>query len=395
MLKETGMANLERVVLLSVSAGTGHIQAASAIRSAILEKYPQAEVTVLDTFRYTSPFLEKVVLGTYLEMLKVTPVIYGYLYRRAEKGQVLSGFAKNEFNRIINRFSATRLLDFLEDKNPQAVICTHPFPLGILAALRRENKFKHLIVGVVTDFTVHSYWIFPEVDCYLVPDRRLVGEFGYYRIATEKVYPTGIPIDLKFSMPLDKKAIRGHLGLDLDLPTILVMGGGLGMGSVAETVKALGNGEISCQLLVVAGKNVQLRMKLESMAGELANRVEVFGFVSNINELMAASDLMVGKAGGLTCAEALARQLPMFIYDPLPGQEERNAEFLEAAGVAVKVKKDGDLARRVEACLNNPAGLEKMSLAAKLLARPGAAREAVELIAGMVCPASGGAECLK
>ncbi len=386
---------LERVVILSVTAGTGHMQAASAVKSAIIEKYPRAEVTVLDTFRYTSPFLEKVVLGTYMEMLKVTPVIYGYLYRRAEKGQVLSGFAKNEFNRIINRFSAAKLIDFLEEKKPQAVICTHPFPLGILAALRRDKRFEPLIVGVVTDFTVHSYWIFPEIDCYLVPAEELVGEFGYYRIPTEKVYPTGIPIDLRFSVFLDKKIVRSQLGLDLYLPTILVMGGGLGMGSVAETVRALGSGKTPCQLLVVAGKNGQLRMKLEQLAGELANRVDVFGYVSNINELMSASDLMVGKAGGLTCAEAMARHLPMFIYDPLPGQEERNAEFLEAAGAAVKISKDGNLARRVADCLSNPSCLEKMARAAKSLARPEAAREAVDIIAGKTCATGGSVKCLK
>ncbi len=377
------MSMLERVVILSVTAGTGHMQAATAIKSAILEKNPQADVTVLDTFRYTSPFLEKVVLGTYMEMIKITPVVYGYLYRRAEKGQALSGFAKNEFTRIMNRFSSAKLIDFLEDKNPQAVICTHPFPLGILATQRRQNRFSPLIVGVLTDYTVHSYWVFPEVDCYLAAAPELLGEFSYYRIPPEKVYPTGIPIDLKYSARLDKTGMREKFGLNPDLPTILVMGGGLGMGSVAETVKALGTGTTPCQLLVVAGKNEQLRSKIERLARELANPAKVFGYVNNINELMTASDLMVGKAGGLTCAEAMAKGLPMFIYDPLPGQEERNAEFLVAAGAAVKIDRDGDLVKQVTDSIKNPVRLEAMSRSASALAKPDAAREAARLIVEM------------
>ncbi|GBF32670.1 monogalactosyldiacylglycerol synthase [Desulfocucumis palustris] len=387
------MAMLERVVILSVTAGTGHMQAAEAIKSAILEKNPRAEVTVLDTFRYTSPFLEKVVLGTYMEMIKITPVVYGYLYRRAEKGQPLSGFAKNEFTRIMNRFSAAKLIDFLEVKKPQAVICTHPFPLGILATQRRQKRFSPLIAGVLTDYTVHSYWVFPEVDCYLAAAPELVGEFGYYHIPPEKVYPTGIPIELKFSVRLDKTGIRKKLGLSPGLPTILVMGGGLGMGSVAETVKALGTGTDSCQLLVVAGKNQQLRWKIERLAGDLVNPVKVFGYVDNVNELMTASDLMVGKAGGLTCAEAMAKGLPMFIYDPLPGQEERNAEFLVAAGAAVKISRDGDLVKQVTDSIKYPARLEGMSRSALTLAKPDAAREAAGLITEMYAEPAGRIKC--
>lgn len=374
------MALLERVIILSVSAGTGHMQAAEALKESILEKNPLAEVIVLDTFRYTSPFLEKVVLGTYMEMLKITPVVYGYLYRRAEKGQPLSGFAKHEFNRILNKFSASKLLNFIQGKNPQAVICTHPFPLGILATLRSEGKFNPLIVGVLTDYTVHSYWVFPEVDCYLVAAEGLTEEFTDYHISAEKVLATGIPINLKFSLPVSADQIYRRLGLVKGIPTVLVMGGGLGMGPVAESVKALGSSSTACQLLVVAGRNEQLRAKLERFEAELRNPVKIFGFVDNIHELMSVSDLMVGKAGGLTCAEAMAKGLPMFIYDPLPGQEERNAEFLVAAGAAVKVSKDEDLVDLVTACVNNPARLKAMSRSAAALARPNSAREAVELI---------------
>ena len=167
------MAKLERIVILSVTAGTGHMRAALAIESAILENHPQAEVTVLDTFRFTSPLLEKAVLGSYMEMLKLVPVFYGYLYRQAERGQPLSGFVKNEFNRLIHKFSANKLMQFLKEKDPQVIICTHPFPLGLLSFQRRQGRLPALSIGVLTDFTVHAYWVFPEVDGYMVASESL------------------------------------------------------------------------------------------------------------------------------------------------------------------------------------------------------------------------------
>ncbi|MFZ5646314.1 MAG: MGDG synthase family glycosyltransferase [Bacillota bacterium] len=369
-----------RIIVLSVSAGSGHIRAAQALQSAFLEEDPELEVIILDTFKYASPSLEKLVLGAYMEMLRLTPAFYGYIYRQSEKGQLLSGFAKKEFNRLLSRFSSPRLIDFIDSHRPEAVICTHPFPLGVLSALRRQGKFGRYTVGTLTDMTIHPYWIFPEVDLYTVGAERLAGELAGFGIPESRIYTTGIPIDPAFAGDVDRKAVLASCNLVEGIPTILVMGGGLGMGPLEEAVAALGATDTRCQIIVVTGSNTPLKEKIELMSARLPNRVFVLGYCDNVHQLMAVSNIMVSKAGGLSCAEALARRLPILIMDPLPGQEERNAQFLVSEGAALGVSGTDDLVGKVKKCLANPFLLEEMSGAAARLGRPDAARVIAALV---------------
>ncbi|MFZ5634823.1 MAG: MGDG synthase family glycosyltransferase [Bacillota bacterium] len=368
------------IVILSVSAGAGHMRAAAALQSAFREDDPEREVIILDTFKYTSPLLERLILGAYMEMLRLTPAVYGYIYSRSEKGQPLSGYAKAEFNKLLSKFSAAKLLKFMGRHNPEAVVCTHPFPLGVLAAIRREGKFNHLTVGTITDFIIHPYWIFPEVDLYLVGAERLAGDLIGFGIPTARVHATGIPIDPAFAAPADPKEVRAGYNLDPGQTTILVMGGGLGLGPLAESVEALGGLDRRCQLIVVTGNNTQLKEKIERMIPGLPNRVCVLGYVDDVHKIMFASDIMVSKAGGLSCAEALAAGLPLFIMDPLPGQEERNSQFLTSTGAAVAVAGVHELVEKIIQCLEHPARLKEMSAAASRMGRPEAARDAVRAI---------------
>lgn len=359
--------------------GAGHLRTAEAVKKAALSVSPGTKVVILDTFRYASPFLEKVVQGTYMEMLKMSPVVYGYLYRQAERGQPLSGRGKTEFTRILNIFTAPRLVKYINDFRPEIIVCTHAFPLGIASNLKKKGAFKGPVFAVITDYTIHSFCVFPEVDYYIVGSEKLVGQCVDFGIEPEQVCPTGIPIDPDFSIRCDKDRLKRQLGLEPELPTILLMGGGLGMGSLASSLKALGHSKGCCQLLCVAGSNNALREKLDKMAQSLSCRVKIYGYIENIHQLMAASDFIVGKAGGLTCAEALAQGLPIFIVDPLPGQEERNAEFITAAGAGVRVE-EKDLAGIVHSYLAEPHRIEKMADAAAALGKPDAARDAVNLM---------------
>lgn len=356
------------------------MRTAEALKKAAGVLYPEAEVSILDTFRYASPFLEKVVLGTYMEILKMTPVIYGYLYRQAERGQPLSSRGKLEFNRILNILAAPRLVEYIKNFKPEMIVCTHPFPLGIVSYMKKKGTFLGPIFATITDFTIHSFWIFPEVDYYLVGSEALTPQCEKFGIEHGRVRATGIPIDPAFNAHYDKYQFKKQLGLDSALPTILIMGGGLGMGPLASAVKTLGGSQGSCQLIVVAGANNALREKLTRITHGLPCEAKVFGFVDNIHQLMAASDFMVGKAGGLTCAEAAAMGLPLLIVDPLPGQEERNTEFMAASGAGVRVE-ERDLAGVVQAYLAEPGRLKKMVHAAQTLGKPNAAHDAVNIMA--------------
>jgi len=379
-------AGCRSILILSVSAGAGHKRAAEALKSAFIAVSPGSEVTILDTFRYTTPFLEKIILGTYMEMLKRTPQLYGYLYSQSEKGRSLSGFAKEEFNRLLSRFSAARLLEYIREQRPDAVICTHPFPLGVISTVKKSGELSCFSVGAITDLTIHPYWVFPETELYFVGAEKLAGDLAGFGIPPERIHATGIPIDPSFRSKGDRNSVLEGYGLEGRLPTILVMGGGLGMGPLAESVRALGNLANSCQIIVVAGKNTQLKDNVDAIAPGLKNPVRTLGFINNVHQLMASSDLMVSKAGGLSCSEALACGLPLFLVEPLPGQEERNSSFLTAEGAAVGVSGVKDLAEKISACLAQPHRLKKMAAESARLGRPDAALVAADIInSRLVC----------
>lgn len=377
------IVKLKKVLILSVSVGTGHTRTAEAIKKSCGTLAPGAEVVILDTFRYANPFLEKVVLGTYMEMLRMTPDLYGYLYRKAEWGQPLAGRGKVEFNRFLSILSAPRLTSYIKSFEPQIIICTHPFPLGIISYMKQQGKYKGPVIATITDFTIHSFWIFPHVDTYIIGSDALIPQCEQHGIEKDRVRATGIPIDPDFNKTYDKRSLRLGLDIDPDLTTILLMGGGLGMGPLLSAVKSLGNCNNRLQLIVVCGANKVLYERLAGIVPTLPCTVRLYGYVNNIHQLMAASDFMVGKAGGLSCAEALALGLPMFIVDPLPGQEERNTEFICSMQAGVKVEEQ-NLGEIINSYLQDQQKINCMASAALELGKPEAAGDLVNYVLNRV-----------
>jgi processive 1,2-diacylglycerol beta-glucosyltransferase len=382
-MQRATMAKAGKLLTLSVSAGAGHMRAAAALARAGAGWHPPVAVPVIDTFRYVSPFLQNVSVGLYLEMVRVTPRVYGYIYRRLEDGRT-SARTKVEFTRVLNRLTAPKLARLIAAEDPGALVCTNNFPLSVLDYLKRRGKLSIPVIAVITDFTVHSFWVFGGVDLYLVAGEALVPQLVRQGVEAGRVAVTGIPIDPVFAGSWDRQEEKARLGLRPDLPCVLVMGGALGMGPLQAVVEALGHMATPVQLLVVAGNNAVLKGRLARLAPTLANHVRVFGFVQEIHRLMAAADLMIGKAGGLSCAEALAVGLPIFIIDPIPGQEERNAEFLARQGAALLVEGPSRVAGDVENYLCSPEFRRSMSGAARGLGRPDAARAALGAITALV-----------
>ncbi len=370
----------KRVLILSVSAGSGHTRASEALKAAFKELDENCHVEILDTFKYTSPFLEWLILGTYLNMLKFAPSLYGSIYNRSEKGRFLSGNAKKIFYNLLSRFTAVKLLEYIKHFNPDAIISTHPFPLGILAALRRMKQCPCFTAAAITDFVLHPYWVFPEIDLYLASSEEMVRDLLGYGLPAEKALLTGIPIDPIFNKQIDKIKFLEKHGLDPNLKTVLVMGGGLGIGPSQKSVESLGNLDLPCQLIVVAGFNAQLKQNIEKIAVSLPNRVCVFGYVNNIHELMAVSDIMVSKAGGLSCSEALASGLPVIILNPLPGQELWNSQYLVSQGAALQAGSVEELVKIARYLLEKPDTLAELSSRALKLARSNSSSLAARFI---------------
>lgn len=367
-----------KVLILSISVGSGHTRAAEAMKDAILEKDPLTEVEILDTFCYANPLLGKVIIGTYMELIKVSPLIYHFLYTKAEGKHNSS--SKREFIRLLNKLTSAKLISYIEKFKPDVIVCTHPFPLGIVNTIKQDLELKTPVIAVITDYTVHPFWVFENVNYYIIANEELKKGLLRFGVSEEKVKVTGIPIDPQFANSVDKLSLIEKLGLSNKSPILLVMGGGLGLGPLKKIVNSLNNLNEDFQILVVVGKNKNLQKNLTELLPFFKKPTKVYGFVKNIHEFMEVSDLIVSKPGGLTSSESLAKGVPMVIINPIPGQEERNSEFLINAEVAVKVNEEAELPAVISKLLANPKQIETMKNSARQQGRSDSALRVAEFL---------------
>ncbi len=358
-------------LIFSASVGAGHDQVARALQEEILRRSPLARVAIVDTLSYISPALNRVILEGYLSMVRYTPKAYGKLYASTE------GESSIDLAALPNRLLARALARVIKEYNPQAIICTHAFSSGLIGTLKHRRRIYHHLTTVITDFTVHPYWLQAGNDLYCIAHEALTFLMREMGVSADLVQPTGIPIMNKFRSQLDKQAARKQLEL-LDRPTVLVMGGSLGLGNIAAIVKQMDVASQDAQILVVTGRNEMLRSELERYRGKCSCRV--YGFVDHVHQLMAASDLVLTKPGGVTAAEALSQAKPIVIISPIPGQEDRNSNFLTEQGAAIRLFDDRYAGVKIAQLLRDQERLDILGRMAKRLARPAAAAQVVDII---------------
>lgn len=364
----------QNVLIVAASVGAGHTQAANAIGAEIKRLFPAARVTIADFMGGESSSLNALLKDTYLTMISLSPHIYDRLYRWTQVHR--SSGVQNLLARAMKR-SMLRLYVL---HRPDLIIFTHPFPCGAAAYLRRSGRIDAPLVGVVTDFSAHPLWVYDEVDLYFVAAAETRTDLVRLGVAAERVFPTGIPIDASFGQLFDRYAAARDMGLAARQPTVLIMGGGLGIGPVAEAVRSLDGVARPLQIIVVAGRNAELRRELRAIAASSRHRVVALGYTRKVRQLMAAADLLVTKPGALTVSEALSAGLPMVLVSPLPGQEEDNARYLVARKAAVLSHAGGDVGGVVAGLLDRPQELEAMRRQARGLGQPGAASAAAGII---------------
>jgi processive 1,2-diacylglycerol beta-glucosyltransferase len=360
-----------RILIATVTAGGGHLQAALALEEAWKALRPDDAVERVDLLDFVSRLHRKVYADGYVKLTEHAPELYALAFKKTDnpdRNRKLSDF-RRRFTRHVHRGFIRHLKGF----EPDAVVCTHFLPLEVLEALKSKGEDGHpFTVCVVTDFEAHAFWIAPSVGLYCVAAEETRASLSARGASAGQVAVTGIPIAARFSEPIDRQAVRLRHGFRTDLPVVLVLSGGFGVGPVAEVLAELDKVGAPFQTVVVTGRNAELR---RTLAGQDRHHpTDVLGFVSNMHELMAVSDLILTKPGGLTSSEALAMGKPLFILNPIPGQEAANSDFLLERGAAVKVNRVQDLPYRLERLLGSPK-LKDMSRAAKALGRPGAARD--------------------
>jgi len=360
-----------RVLIATVTAGGGHLAAAAALEEAWRAFRPADVVDQVDLGKFFSPLHRKIVSEGYMKLVNHAPELWGMMFAKTDRPKTAQ--ALNRVRGIFPSNSRHRFGRYLKQFRPDVVLCTHYFPLETLNHLRRERGGpRPLVVSVVTDFEAHALWMDACVDLYCVAAEQTKARLVARGVGEENVVVTGIPISAKFSARLDAKAVHKTLGLRDDLPVLLVPSGGFGMGPVGEILTELDKVKRLFQSVVVTGRNQELRRELA--AQDRKHPTQVLGFVANMHELMAVAALIITKPGGLTSSEALAMGKPLFILNPIPGQEAANSDFLLEHGAAAKVNRVEDLAYRVEQLLGSKK-LAEMGRAAKALGRPQAARE--------------------
>lgn len=374
-----------RVLFLSASVGSGHLRAAEALEAAFVQTYgKRLRAKIIDAFGYTSPLLSKMVVNTYMEMIKLTPSVYRYLYKRAERSNSMT-----EFSSLLNKIMSTRLKRLIIDFRPDVVICTHVFPCAVMSVLKKKTRLRVPVVGVITDFTVHNFWVYPNVDLYTVANEELKRELLIKGIDEEKIAVTGIPIHPKFAEKNNKMLIYSHLKLAPKLPVLTVMGGGFGFGPLVQIVKELNKLDLPVQIVVIVGKNKMLLRKIAELRTEFRFPLTVLGYINNVHEIMEVSDLLITKPGGLTTSEALSKGLPIVIMNPIPGQEEKNTDFLLRSKAAVKVKNVKSLNLEIKKMLIQPGLLQRMKAETQKIAYPDSASLVVSLIEQLYFPLGG------
>jgi processive 1,2-diacylglycerol beta-glucosyltransferase len=375
VLHPAGMAN--KVLILSASAGAGHVRAAQALEQAFRMVGGVGAVAHVDALEYTNKVFRTIYSKTYIEMVDRAPEMLGWLY------DVLDSPWQKERRRLAwDKLNTRPFVKLLEREQPDLIVCTHFLPAEMVSWMKAKHRLVCPQTIVVTDFDVHAMWLCHHYEHYFVAldeTKKHMMELG---IPADKVSATGIPIDPVFAESKDKGAARKRLGLAPGKTTILLSAGGFGVGPIEHIVSTLTKLEHPAQIVAICGKNAELLARMKKLAATPDTRRATLvpvGYTTAMDEYMSASDVLVGKPGGLTTSEALAKGLTLLIVNPIPGQEERNSDHLLEEGAAIRCNNLPVLAWKLDRLLDDAPRLARMRESIGRLAKPNAARDVVRI----------------
>ncbi len=369
-----------RILVLYMAAATGHRQAAEAIRQTLKELYPEVEVRRESLSRYGNPFLRCLLESFYNAIIRLTPWFWNLIWDSKEVYWLTYGLRNLLYQLNYSRLYKKVIFPF----NPQAVICTHNIACALCSVIKKAKAVNYLLAAVPTDFCLHSYWFYDNVDAYFLSHEGLKKKLREKGVDPKKIKITGIPISLNFSKSHNSKKLKKKWGLKEDLFTVLLMGGGQGMGSLKKNVLALDKSHLPIQVLVVTGANRRLKKKIQRIQSKVIFPLKVLGYTRQIDELMEVSDLLISKPGGLTTTEALAKEIPLGIFDSLAGQERRNKELLLKKEIAFELKSEEAMICLIKNFVEGDFDWENWRSRVRDLARPKAAQEIAQTIIELI-----------
>ncbi|MCM3570321.1 MGDG synthase family glycosyltransferase [Neobacillus mesonae] len=352
----------EKYLILSATFGEGHKQVANAISEAVDYMLADAEPITIDVMEWIHPYLYPISHFLYKRGINRLPQLYSFLYKKTR--------VRNSFSVKLNSLfllGMQSMLKIIQEIKPKVVVSTYPFAAGIISKLKERGLIDIPAVTIITDYTDHSYWIYPYTDQYVVGSTQVRDRFISLGVEEYKIKTTGIPVRKKFREVHSKRLLLEKYMIDSNQFTILIMGGGDGFfGKGLSTFRALESISTPIQIFIVCGKNKKLKKQLEWELKDSKHDVRILGYCENIHELMAIADLMISKPGGVTASEALAMNLPLLIYHSLPGQEEDNAKYLFHSGFAFLANSEKDLIGQIKNLVRDPGPLTLMKQRMKI-----------------------------
>lgn len=362
------------LLILHATAGAGHTRAAQAVAAALaLQASPQVDHQVLDTLDCTSEFFRRMYVKAYIELVQRAPEVWGALYERydvVKPAQSKTARARLAFDKVNSRAFG----QMLAASQAQAILCTHFLPLELLSDLKERGLVTTPVHAVVTDVSPHAFWVYPHIDHYHVATALGARELQRKGVDAARISVTGIPVDPVFAQQTPASEARRAVGLP-ERPTVLFLSGGFGMGPLQAMLESFGQDDNGLGLVVVAGRNPELEAACRVLAERMAVPVTVLGFVDNMHAWMDAADLVVTKPGGLSTTESLAKGKPMALVAPIPGQEQRNSDYLLEEGAAVRLHEVSDSAWQLQRWLADAERMARLRDNARRIARPNAAND--------------------
>lgn len=371
---------MKKILIFYASYGGGHLSAAKSVQECLSTYHPEIETKLIDCMKYVNIALEKVTTAAYKEMAKKFPWAWGRVYASSQKGPLA------HISSYSNRVMAVKLLKLLRVEKPDMVISTHPFGSQMCSYLKRKGKINCKIATIMTDFAPHDQWLVGSdyVEAIFVSQDKMKEQIVAEGIPSQKIFPTGIPFSSRFLQTYDKEAIIKKYGLKMHKPILLFFGGGefgLGKSRTLEIFRLFVENFSEWQIIAISGKNEKMNHSFHEIVtnAKREEEIKIFTYSNEIPEIMSICDFVVTKPGGLTVTESLVSHLPLIIINPIPGQEEENAAFLEEHKVGIWLKKHDDLKARLINLFSSPKEIAQMKENVEKLRKPNATKDICDI----------------
>lgn len=372
---------MEKILIFYGSYGGGHLSAAKSIRSYIEINHPNIQIEMIDCIEYINKYVNKVTTGAYKEFAKKAPWAWKHLYYDSKNGPLA------KISTTSNKVMAYKLNLFIQKYSPDLIISTHPFSSQMCGYLRKKGKINCKLATILTDFQIHEQWLeFSEYqDYFFVSNEQMKKDMITKNIDNSKIYVTGIPVSDRFLKIYNRKEVCDMFDLNPENDIVLFFAGGefgLGRNTTIIMLKALIRLFSKLQVIAISGKNKKMNDKFQELVtkAECEHRIKILKYTDKVPELMSVSKFVITKPGGLTITESLTSHLPIIIINPIPGQEEENASFIENNGAGIWIKQNENIARYLKNLYRNPDLLINMKKSAELLAKPNSTENIVKTL---------------